>query len=293
MRDHDGYPAGVPSWVDVQPSGLEAAKRFYGGLFGWEWEDRTPPGSSGYFVARLRGGDVAGVGSLFDDAPTTAGWNTYVSVDSADAAADRVTAAGGKLVSGPRDIPGVSRVAACTDPDGATFRLWEPKGHVGAHRVNEPGTWNMSELSARDLERAKTFYAAVFGWETSTVQFGSESGTMLRLPGYGDFIEEKLDPTIRHRQAEEGVPPGFEDAIGWMSAIGSDAAAEEAPRWSITFAVDDTDAIAERAAQLGGQVVVPPFDVGGNVRLAILTDPEGTVFTVNRYGPAEEAAERP
>jgi predicted enzyme related to lactoylglutathione lyase len=57
--------------------GPEAAVAFYSGLFGWECEDVMPPGSDAkYLVARLRGRDVAAVGSI-EVAPRTATWNTY------------------------------------------------------------------------------------------------------------------------------------------------------------------------------------------------------------------------
>jgi predicted enzyme related to lactoylglutathione lyase len=63
MIERDGYPAGVPCWVDIEVPDPETALLFYSGLFGWEFDDSTPPGSSGrYFVARLRGATVAGAG---------------------------------------------------------------------------------------------------------------------------------------------------------------------------------------------------------------------------------------
>ena len=67
---------------------VEAAVAFYGGLFGWDLEDAMPPGSDGkYYIARLRGGDVAAIGSQPPGGPQIAAWNTYVWVESADEAA--------------------------------------------------------------------------------------------------------------------------------------------------------------------------------------------------------------
>jgi predicted enzyme related to lactoylglutathione lyase len=63
---------------------------FYEGLFGWELEDVMPPEADGtYVVGRIRGGDVAGIGSIGEGAPPFAMWNTYIWVDSADDAAER------------------------------------------------------------------------------------------------------------------------------------------------------------------------------------------------------------
>ena len=97
MVDRDGYLPGVPCWVDVSSPDPEAAAEFYGGLFGWEFADATAPGASGkYFIARLRGRDVAAVGSQPEGGPPVAAWNTYVWVQSADDTASKVQAAGGR-----------------------------------------------------------------------------------------------------------------------------------------------------------------------------------------------------
>jgi uncharacterized protein len=90
MLERDGYLPGVPCWVDTSQPDPEAAVAFYSGLFGWEFENAMPAGSATkYFMARLRGGDVAAVGSQPQSGPPTAVWNTYIWVDSADAAVAR------------------------------------------------------------------------------------------------------------------------------------------------------------------------------------------------------------
>jgi uncharacterized protein len=173
----------------------------------------------------------------------------------------------------PFDVAGAGRMAVLADPAEAVFCVWEAGRHRGAEIVNAPGTWNWSDLHTGDPEGAKAFYGAVFGWEASTLDFG----TMWRLPGYGDALAE-IDPEIRLRHAEAGAPEGFSDAIGWLVP----AAGDEPSRWSVTFAVDDADAIADRAAELGGTATVPPFDAGP-ARIAVLRDPQGAQFTVSRY----------
>jgi uncharacterized protein len=85
MLERDGYLPGVPCWVDTSQPDAEAAVTFYAGLFGWAFDDPMGPESAGnYRIARLRGGDLAAVGSTPDGAPRTAVWNTYVWVESAD-----------------------------------------------------------------------------------------------------------------------------------------------------------------------------------------------------------------
>ena len=74
--------------------------------------------------------------------------------------------------------------------------MWQPGEHKGAQLVNEPGTWNWSDLNTRDVAGAKAFYAAVFGWEASKVDFGSGESYMWRVPGSGGFLERN-DPGVR------------------------------------------------------------------------------------------------
>ena len=163
MPERDGYIAGVPCWIDTSQPDPEAAVAFYSGLFDWEVEDVMPPGSEGkYFIARIRGGDVAGIGGVAEGAPAIATWNTYVWVESADETAAKVTDAGGTVLMEPFDVMDSGRMAVLSDPEGAAFCVWEAKQHKGARIVNEAGSLNFNNLNTRDAESAKTFYGSVF-----------------------------------------------------------------------------------------------------------------------------------
>src|SRR5205814_5268904 len=130
----------------------------YGGQFGWELEDAMPPGSpSKYFMARIRGGDVAAIGSIPDGAPPAAMWNTYIWVDSADETAAKARAAGGGVLSEPFDVPGAGRMAVLADPEGAALCVWQPNEHRGAKVVNEHGSLNFNTLFTRDRAAAEAF----------------------------------------------------------------------------------------------------------------------------------------
>jgi len=280
MTDRDRYIAGVPCWADTSQPDPKAAVEFYGGLFGWEFEDVMPPGSPGpYFIGRLRGGDVAAVAAAPEGGPPAAWWNTYVRVDSADETATKVRNAGGVVVMEPMDVMEAGRTAVFTDPEGAAFCVWEAKQHRGASIVNEPGSVNFNDLHTRDAAGAKAFYGAVFGWTTLTLGEGFEMWT---LPGYGDHLELD-DPELRKRMVDVGAPAGFEDVVATISPLTADQAGVPA-HWGITFAVDDADAIAAKAKELGGTVVVPPFDAPW-VRMTVLTDPQGATFVASKFVP--------
>ena len=285
MLERDGYPAGVPCWIDTGQPDPEAAVAFYGDLLGWQFEDRMPAGSpQSYFVAQLRGRDVAGVGSQQGGGLTPA-WSTYVSVQSADEAAAKVRDAGGGVLMEPFDIYDQGRMAVFSDPSGAVFCVWQANEHKGSQLVNEPGTWNFSELHTPDPDGAKAFYGAVFGWEVSSLDAeGGDLGGFWRMPGYGDFLE-RSDPDVRSRQADVGAPEGFEDAVAWLLPTTSGQGRDDTPpHWSVTFSVDDADAIADRTARLGGTVLVAPVDAPW-VRMTVIRDPQGAVFTASRFMP--------
>jgi uncharacterized protein len=285
MLERDGYPAGVPCWVDTGRPDPEAAVAFYRDLFGWEFEDRTQPGSAQrYFVAQLGRRDVAGIGSQPEEVPATPVWNTYVWVDSADEATAKIKDAGGSMLMDPFDVPDAGRMGVFSDPEGATFCVWEAKGWRGAQVVNEPGSWNFSGLNTRDPEGAKPFYGAVFGWEVSGRDMDGGDGGFWRVPGYGDFLEQR-DPGLRERMAEVSAPEGFEDAVAWLLPMTSDQFSDDtAPHWNVTFAVDDADAVADQAAELGGKILVPPVDAPW-VRMTVISDPQGAVLTASKFNP--------
>jgi hypothetical protein len=280
MPERDGYIPGVPCWVDTSQPDPEAAVDFYRGLFGWEFEDVMPPDAEGkYFIARLRGGDVAAVGSIPEGAPPLALWNTYVAVDSADDAASKVRDAGGAVMTEPFDVMDAGRMAVFADPEGAAFFVWQAKQLKGAQVVNEQGSLNFNGLATRDVEGAKSFYGSVFGWTTLALGGGFEMWT---LPGYGDYLERD-NPDLRQVVAEAGGPPGFEDVVASINPLADDQP-DTPPHWSVTFAVDDADATAAKATELGGKVMVPPVDAPW-VRMTVIEDPQGATFIASKYAP--------
>jgi uncharacterized protein len=200
---------------------------------------------------------VAAIGAPPVD-PVPPDWNTYVWVDGVEDAAERATAAGGRLVLEPLDAPDGGRVGVFADPAGAVLSAWQPGSHRGAQLVNAPGAWSMSMLTTHDPDGAAAFYGAVFGWRPEA--FGPM--TMCRLPGYVGG------------EPEQPVPRDVVAVIGPPTA-------DVAPHWRADFWVDDADAVAARAAELGGTVPAPPRDAPP-FRQAVIADPQGAVFSVSQ-----------
>src|SRR4051812_40312904 len=116
---HPDFPEGAPCWAEARLPDVEAGKRFYGDLFGWTF-DEGAGAERGYYTAAYS--EDRAVTAL---APGAQGWTVYIAVRDAYAAAERVTAAGGHLISGPVSDGAVATVALAAGPDGAVFGLWQ------------------------------------------------------------------------------------------------------------------------------------------------------------------------
>jgi uncharacterized protein len=201
-----------------------------------------------------------------------------VDVESADETASKVRAAGGEVMMEPFDVMDAGRMGVFTDPEGAVFCVWQAKENKGLGIVNEQGTLSFNGLNTRDADGAKRFYGSVFGWQALDVG-GAE---MWALPGYGDYLERD-NPDLRKQMAEADAPKGYEDVVAAITPIADDQP-DTPPHWSVTFAVDDADATADRAAELGGKVIVAPFDAPW-VRMTVIGDPQGATFIASKFVP--------
>ncbi|HEY2813112.1 MAG TPA: VOC family protein [Acidimicrobiales bacterium] len=248
--DVDSYENGVPSWVDLGSPDIDGARAFYSDLFGWDIPV-GPPEGGGYSIATLRERPVAGIGPQMNPGPPV--WMMYVNVDSADDTVGVITANGGQVLAPAMDVMEFGRMAVAADPTGAAFSIWQPRAHNGAAIVNEPNTFSWVELATSDVDAAKAFYGAVFGWTHESY------GT----PDAGGYTESKLGG--RSVAGIMARPPGLP--------------AEVPNYWGVYFLVDDTDKAVARVSELGGTTVAPPMDIEPG-RFAVVTDPAGAMFNV-------------
>jgi predicted enzyme related to lactoylglutathione lyase len=249
MARHTTHAHGTFSWVDLITKDTPAAplaRQFYGGLFGWTFEDL--PGES-QAMALSQGLPVAGIISVSaPDMPSY--WNNYVSVDDADAALERAHACGGKVIQPPFEVGDAGRAAVVLDPAGAALCLWQGRKHAGAGITREPGALAWNELYTTDAVAAGRFYAEAFGW----------------------VLERGPARTVFRRPASAGPVPcaGMTPMPSHMSGAPS--------HWLAHFAVADLDGSIEKAKELGGRVAAPAAEVLGLGRVAILQDPHGAPF---------------
>lgn len=247
------YRAGVPNWVDVTADDVDASVSFYSSLFGWEASDQGEQAGH-YHMFTLGGRSVAGLGPRQNpDVP--AAWTTYLAVDDLDVALGRAVDAGGSLVMPRLDIFTSGSMGVVIDPTGAPVSFWQAGDHIGCERVNEPNTLVWNELTTRDPERAEAFYSEVVGHRFTALDQNEPDG--YRTISVGDRVVA-------------GLLPMQGDDWGDLPS-----------HWMPYFAVEDADAMATRAQELGGSIMVDPTDLPVG-RFAVLGDPAGAVFSVMR-----------
>jgi predicted enzyme related to lactoylglutathione lyase len=260
MSERDDYSAGVPCWVEGLHRDPDAARDFYGALMGWEFEGSG--GEPEYFVARLRGRDVAGLASMPQAVEDADGvWMTHLAVDSAATTAEAAAGAGGRVVADPMELPPAGTLAVIADPAGAVFCAWEPQGRVGAQVINEAGVWAMSLLHTPDADGADGFYKALFGWEAEPFGPPEANIAVYRLPGYVGGTPSQPVPR---------------DVVAVRMPL-----EEGEPRWRPDFWVADAEAVAAQTGERGGTVETAPYDAPP-FKQAVLADPQGGTFSVSQ-----------
>jgi uncharacterized protein len=257
MPARESYAQGTPNWVDLQTTDQAAAKAFYGEVFGWTYDDQPMDAGAVYSIAKIGDGQVAAIAPQSPELKAAGAppmWNTYLAVDSVDDATAKVGPAGGTVAMEPFDVMDAGRMSFVLDPSGAPVALWQANQHIGATLVNEPGTVTWNELIT-DNPAAVSFYEQVLGVTTTTMDMGEDKYTMFQVGG------KEVGGTMPPRTAS--VPN----------------------HWHVYFAVADVDAAAAKIRQLGGSIVVEPFDTPIG-KMAVAADPQGAVFSLFQAPPA-------
>jgi uncharacterized protein len=116
-------PPGSFAWLELATSDYEAAFEFYGKLFGWQVIHRMDMGPQGvYLIFGSDGVQRGGIYKMHQERSAKPYWLPYAEVASADAAGAAATAAGGRILVGPMDVPG-GRMVQLIDPSGAMFAV--------------------------------------------------------------------------------------------------------------------------------------------------------------------------
>ena len=252
MGERTHYKPGTFCWTDLTTTDQAAAKAFYGGLFGWEAEDIPVGEGVSYSMQRVGGKDVAAISpqpQMQRDAGAPPTWNSYVSVEDADAAVERAKGLGGTAHAPAFDVMGAGRMAVLQDPQGAYFMVWQPRDHFGAALVNAPGAFVWNELASPDFDASTAFYSGLFGWTIAPFE-GSPEPYLSIKNGQAN------NGGIRHPE-----PP------------------DAPPHWLVYFGAEGIDAALAKVEELGGAKLAGPIDIQ-IAKIAIVRDPQGAVFAL-------------
>jgi predicted enzyme related to lactoylglutathione lyase len=243
MGERTSHTPGSFSFAELETSDAAAAQAFYASVFAWQYEAVSVGGDAPpYFPAFRDGRQVA---ALFESrAPPH--WNSYVTVGSAEESAARAAEIGGRIVQDAFDVMTLGRMAAIADPTGATVMCWEPRDHIGAYLVNQPGAMTWNDLVTPDPTAAEQFYPGLFGWDIADVPSAG---------GYRTIVNDG--------RMNGGIMP-MPDAQ---------------PAWIPYFGHEDLDRLLGELDGLGASLVTGPRQMPAG-RIAMLSDPQGAVFAV-------------
>jgi hypothetical protein len=255
MAEVSSHAPGAFCWIELGTTNQNAAKEFYGKLFGWSFADSEMGPGMTYTIFKLKGRDAAACYTL--DAAKMPGvpphWMIYVASADAGASAKRAAELGGRVTAPAFEVGTFGKMAVLADPAGGNFCVWEAKENPGIGIHNEPGAFCWGQLNTNETAKSEAFYAALFGWTAKTGSGGGMTYTEWMLGG---------------------------TPIGGMMAPPDGARVPS--HWLPYFAVADCDKAAALAASLGARTYVPPTSIEGTGRFAVLADPQGAAFAIYR-----------
>lgn len=244
---------GTPCWVDLMTPDLETAETFYAHVMGWTY-DKQPEEYGGYLFCKSGGKNVAGIGKAPEGMQTPSAWTPYLAADDIAVTAARMTEAGSRIVQAPMEIPRQGHMAIVADPSGAVVGLWQPLAHTGFEAFGSPGAPCWFEVNTWQGAEIRDFFASVF-----------------------TLNHERLD-NMEYWTLHQGGRPRY--GVLQMTKEWDGMS----PHWSSYFAVDDTDAAAERVKSGGGTVKHGPFDTPFG-RIAVCADPMSAIFSLIKPVP--------
>ncbi|RLA31841.1 MAG: VOC family protein [Gammaproteobacteria bacterium] len=235
-------------WHDLLTNDPAASKRFYGELFGWEFEGVSSLAGLGsdtaYTLIRHNGRLIGGMidTKALNNRTDISQWVVVMSVEDVDAAAASFANNGGSVLTPPKDLQRRGRIAVVQDPAGALLALLETKDGDPVDREPELGDFLWNELWTVDVDGATKFYSDAAGYDAADWNTGGdeESPANYRLLKYGDKPRVGI------------LANPFEDLD---------------PVWVSYLRVESPAAITARVEELGGKVIVEarPRALGGEV----------------------------
>ncbi|AXJ08779.1 VOC family protein [Arthrobacter sp. PM3] len=261
MTIRTGFATGELCWTDLQTRDVEAAKAFYGAVFGWRFEDLPTPGGGSYAKAFL-GDDLVTVlapqnppqGTPQAAADGPGRWHVYFATGDARDLAAELAHSAGRLEFGPEAIGDTGTLVFFAPPGGGTTGAWQAGSHFGAARIQAAGSLAWAELLTPEPQAAVGFFQQLFGHEVT--EYPQDDG--------GTYTTLMVD--------------GAE--VAGIARVPGDAQDTLQPGWQVYFGVPDVQAAVQAAVAAGGVVLIEPEDAGEGGAIATIQDPQGGVFSL-------------
>jgi uncharacterized protein len=249
-------PTGRFVWFEHVSKDPSKAQGFLGELFNWSTAAMPMPGGGAYAMIKLGDVSLGGYPPLPAGVEAPAHWVSHLQVASAIDTAKQVESLGGKVLVAPIDM-GMGSYALVADPLGGVFALWQPAKPEGTGDFrDQPGAFCWNELFTDDPAKSVAFYQAIGGFDVKVMD-------MPGMPAY-------------HVLESEGKPRG---------GILKNPMPGVPQMWLPYVQVERADATHERAKKLGGGSTVPPTDIPGVGRFAIVSDPVGAQLGILQATP--------
>ena len=254
-------------WHDLLSEDPVAARRFYGGLFGWKFRQVGLGLGQNYTVIEHNGRVIGGLvdGRRINRDVNVSRWIPVLSVADMAAAIAETHAAGGTVFQAPLDIPQRGTVAVIADPQGAVLTLFESRDGDPADRVPETGDWLWNEIWSSDPDATLAFYRSL-------------------VPAYEIADADDARGGKYRYLTANGVP-----RVGVLP----NPVAGIADTWMAYVRVPNPAAAAAAAEALGGEILLHAQGDPRGGEIAILNDPSGAGFLVQSWEPEPEHTDAP
>jgi predicted enzyme related to lactoylglutathione lyase len=256
------YHHGKFVWFDLITNDIPIAKKFYGELLGWEFEDH--PQDTVFTMIHFKNKPIGSIIYLKRKDPNVSEsrWLSSLSVPDVDAAVEYFRNNGGTIYREAKNYPNRGRLAVVADPQGAILALLKASNGDPVDTKPDFNEWFWDELITNDVDAAIEFYQGLLDYESDTRE-------VTKGITYHILKRESLPRAGVVKSPWEDVPPN------WLPYI-----RVEAPR-----------ALADRVKSLGGELVLPPDENIRNGTVAIVADPTGAVLALQKWPIDEQIKE--
>ncbi len=254
-RPSGDHQVGQFVWYDLLTNDLDGAKRFYGGLFGWTFDDGGED-EPVYTTIRHGGRAIGGIAYIprMKAQVNASQWVSNLSVEDVDRAAAYVANNGGSVEAEPQELPHRGRVAVVRDNQGALVAIVRSQSGDPVEDRAMDGGWLWTELWTRDADSSIRFYEGLVGYE--------------------------------HRELEDRAPGTYylfeKDGEVQAGVLAYDFEQVE-PNWLPYIRVDDPADLVRRVEELGGRVLIAPNPEIRGGTAAVIADPSGAAVTIQQW----------